>query len=73
MQIDDDVLREVEAALYPFSDMAGEMFARNWHLDQLALALDNPRDPHRLFFTHFNDARTALARLRKAMEDGKDG
>lgn len=51
---------ELERALTPFSDMAGEMFARNWNIDRLVIALDNPGDPHRLFFKEFHAARRAL-------------
>lgn len=50
----------LRSACAPFKDMAGEMFARNWNRDQVAIALDNPGDPHRLMFGDFLDLHAAL-------------
>ena len=50
----------LRSACAPFKDMAGEMFARNWNRDQVAIALDNPGDLHRLMFGDFLDLHAAL-------------
>ena len=50
----------LRSACAPFKDMAGEMFARNWNRDQVAIALDNPGDLHRLTFGDFLDLHAAL-------------
>ena len=50
----------LRSACAPFKDMAGEMFARNWNRDQVAIALDNPGDLHRLTFGDFIDLHAAL-------------
>lgn len=42
-------LEEAEKVIGPFSDMAGELFARNWNAGDVVLALDNPDDPHRVY------------------------
>ena len=47
-------------ALKPFSDMTGELFARNREAADVVMALDNPNDMHRLTFQYFLDARAAL-------------
>lgn len=52
-------LAEMEAALEPFSDMAGELFARNWNTSDVVIALDNPCDPHRVTAGDFFAARRA--------------
>lgn len=51
---------DLEAALKPFSDIAGEMFARNWNKEQIVLALDTPERVNRLTFDDFLAARAAL-------------
>lgn len=45
-------------ALEPFSKIAGEMFARNWHAKAIVVALDTPEDSHRLLAGDFFHART---------------
>lgn len=50
----------LRSACAPFKDMAGEMFARNWNRDQVAIALDNPGDLHRLTFGDFLDLHAAI-------------
>jgi len=50
----------LRAALEPFSDMAGELFARNWNASDVVIALDNPGDPHRVTVGDFFAARRAL-------------
>lgn len=68
-------VERLRAALHPFSEMAGEMFARNWERGQVAFALDNPGEPHRLVFDDFLAARAALASIGTpvASPDAKDG
>lgn len=51
---------ELEAGLKPFSDIAGEMFARNWNDDRIVIALDNPDKSNRVRFSDFRRARTLL-------------
>ena len=48
-------------ALKPFSDMAGEMFARNWDDSGPVIALDNPEQINRVYVTDFFAARKAIA------------
>ncbi len=50
----------LQAALKPFSDMAGELFARNWNASQIVTALDKPDDPHRVTAGDYFAARMAL-------------
>jgi len=52
-------LKEAVRVIAPFSDMAGEMFARNWNASDLVIALDNPDDPHRLRVGDFFEIRAA--------------
>jgi hypothetical protein len=54
-------IETLRAALEPFADMAGEMFARGWDASNVALALDNPGDHHRLTAGDFFAARAARA------------
>ncbi|MEC5291561.1 MULTISPECIES: hypothetical protein [unclassified Aurantimonas] len=44
----------------PFSDMAGELFARNWNGSAVVIALDNPGDSHRLKASDFFALRAAI-------------
>lgn len=53
-------LTEARTKSAPFLDMAREMFARNWNRDSVAIALDNPDEPHRLTFGDFLDLHAAL-------------
>lgn len=53
-------VERLETALKPFSDYAGELFARNWNASVVVLALDNPDDPHRVTGADFFAARQAL-------------
>jgi len=55
-------LVEAVEVVRPFSDMAGEMFARNWNAEDLAVALDNPGEPHRVSAGDFFRARDFLAK-----------
>ena len=47
-------------ALRPFSQMAGEMFARNWDAGDIAIALDNPEQSNRVYISDFFAARKAI-------------
>lgn len=71
LQSDREYLRSenvrLRAALAPFSDMGGEMFARGWDASNVALALDNPNDAHRVTAGDFFRAR----RLSTLTEEGK--
>lgn len=53
-------IERLEAALRPFSIMAGEMFARNWNKDGVAISFVGKDGPIRLTFTDFLAARAAL-------------
>ena len=53
-------IAELEAALEPFSNITGEMFARNWNQSDPVIALDSPGGAHRLLFGDFLAARAAL-------------
>jgi hypothetical protein len=53
-----DALRK---ALEPFSEMAGELFSRNWNNSDVVVALDNPDEPHRVTAGDFFAARAALS------------
>jgi hypothetical protein len=55
-------------ALEPFSDMAGELFARNWNASDVVIALDNPDDPHRLTAGDFFALRRARTQQHGAKE-----
>lgn len=59
--------RLMEAAT-PFSEMAGEMFARNWNKDSVAISFVTPDGPIRLTFAHFLALRQALTEWRKSYE-----
>jgi hypothetical protein len=54
-------VEELQKALKPFSDMGGEMFARGWDASNVALALDNPNDAHRVTAGDFFRARAGIA------------
>jgi hypothetical protein len=54
--------RELVEALKPFSEMAGELFARNWNDEDVVAVLDNPGDPHRITASDFFRARAVLAK-----------
>jgi len=60
----------LEKALAPFSDMAGEMFARGWDESNVAIALDNPDDPHRVTAGDFFCARRAASLSSSKQKDG---
>ena len=53
-------IERLRAALRPFSIMAGEMFARNWNKDGVAISFVGKDGPIRLTFTDFLAARAAL-------------
>ena len=53
-------IERLKAALRPFSIMAGEMFARNWNKDGVAISFVGKDGPIRLTFTDFLAARAAL-------------
>ncbi len=60
-------------ALEPFKAMSGELFARNWNKDDVVIALDNPRDPHRLTFGDFLELHARLAAFRGDATGGEVG
>lgn len=53
-------IERLEAALRPFSVMAGEMFARNWNNSDVAISFVREGVPIRLTFSDFMAAHTAL-------------
>lgn len=57
IQSDGERLDALTKALRPFSEMAGELFARNRHRGEVLIALDNPGDLHRITVGDFFDAR----------------
>lgn len=59
-------VEELGVALRPFSDIAGEMFARNFNKGEVVVALDTPEKANRLTFDDFLTARAALQQ-----EDGE--
>lgn len=62
------LLEQAEAVLEPFSEMAGEMFARNWNKDSVAISFVGVDGPIRLTFAEFMGARSTLAALRQHRE-----
>ena len=54
-----------EKALAPFAEMAGEMFARNWNDDGVAISFITQNGPLRLTFKEFRVARVALSEIKK--------
>lgn len=57
-----DLAKAVET-LRPFSEMAGEMFARNWNDDGVAISFVTPEGCLRLTFEEFRAARVAFAAI----------
>ena len=62
------LLEQAEAVLEPFSEMAGEMFARNWNKDSVAISFVGVDGTIRLTFAEFMGARSTLAALRQHQE-----
>lgn len=58
---------EAIAALKPFVDVAEEMLSRGWDASNVALALDNPNEPHRVTAGDF----FAIRRLAGPEKEGK--
>jgi hypothetical protein len=54
-------LAEAKRLLKVFADMGGEMFSRGWDASNVAIALDNPDDPHRVTADDFFATRRFLA------------
>ncbi len=59
----DDLIEEVKRVLGPFSQMAGELFWRNWNASDLVLALDNPGQENRLTAGDIFAVRALLSKL----------
>lgn len=57
------LVEEAGKALEPFSDVAGEMFARNWEDPRVVVALDNPDDAHCVTYADFRAARSLLDKI----------
>ena len=53
-------IARLKEAMRPFSDMAGEMFARNWDASRVVIVLDNPEQINRVYVTDFFAARRAI-------------
>ena len=58
-------LIRAEKALAPFDEMAGEMFARNWNDDGVAISFITQNGPLRLTFKEFRAVRAALSEIKK--------
>ena len=58
-------LIEAEKALAPFDEMAGEMFARNWNDDGVAISFITQNGPLRLTFKEFRAVRAAMTEIKK--------
>lgn len=61
-----DRIKALEDALRPFSRVAGEMFARNWNRDDVAILFDGGCEEIRLTFADFLSARAAIAASQPA-------
>ena len=61
-----DRIKALENVLRPFSRVAGEMFARNWTRDDVAILFDGECEEIRLTFADFLSARAALAASQPA-------
>ena len=59
--LDLDAVVALVGALAPFKAMAGEMFARNWNRDDVAIQLGTAHSPHRLTFGDFHELHAALS------------
>lgn len=59
-------IKALEDALRPFSRVAGEMFARNWNRDDVAILFDGECEEIRLIFADFLSAHAALAASQPA-------
>lgn len=54
-------VKDLEEGLAPFSEMAGELFARNYNISDVVLTLPRPDEgPVAVTFGDFNRARTLL-------------
>ena len=53
-------IRELEKALLPFSEMAGELFAKNWNNDEIAMSVNRDGKCSKLLASAFFDARAVL-------------
>lgn len=59
-------MEEVVEALRPFSEMAGELFARNYNKDDIVFAIhDRGWNPHELTFEDFLRARSLLSKIKE--------
>lgn len=59
------MLEEAAGALEPFSEIAGEMFARNWQAGRVVIALDCPEKSARVYFKDFIAARAISAKIKE--------
>ena len=59
-------VKALEEALRPFSELAGELFARNCNRGDVVVSFDKPSELHRLTFDDFLSARSVL----KETKDG---
>jgi prophage DNA circulation protein len=53
-------LAKARKVIEPFSDMAGELFARNWNNSDVVIAFNTPNNPRRITFKDFCNARQWL-------------
>ena len=60
MAAKDARIRELEKALLPFSEMAGELFAKNWNNDEIAMSVNRDGKCSKLLASAFFDARAVL-------------
>lgn len=62
LRVQDARIRELEEALLPFSEMAGELFAKNWNNDEIAMSVNRDGKCSKLLASAFFDARAVLQR-----------
>ena len=58
-------LIKAEESLAPFDEMAGEMFARNWNDDGVAISFITQNGPLRLTFKEFRAVRATMTEIKK--------
>ena len=61
----DTALIKAKEALVPFDEIAGEMFARNWNDDGVAISFITQNGPLRLTFKEFRAVRATMTEIKK--------
>lgn len=66
-------IAQLERVLRPFADIGMELGRRDWPDEQLVIAFDNPREPHRLMAADFYAATEADHRQLTKPTAGRKG